>query len=160
MRGINNFPRQLVSPRLADKGFRARKSQEELRRCGIVLSEGKRHSVHHVVPVLWGLIAAICDQGYGFGDKGRWVVRHLELLAHPGNTSMCFEGVKASSFHHRSERHHIFAYLQSLLKPGLNSTLPTQNIYISHTQPYFQINEILFPFSPPRLSPCSVLCQE
>lgn len=70
-RGINNFPRQLVYLRLADKGFKAGKSQEELWRHSIVLSEGKSHSVHHVLSVLWGLIAAVHDQGYRFGDKGR-----------------------------------------------------------------------------------------
>lgn len=132
-RGINNFPRQLVYPRLADKGFRAGKSQEELWRCSIILSEGKSHSVHHVLSVLWGLIAAIRDQGYRFGDEGRWAVRHSELLAYPGNTEMCFKGVKVSSFHRRSERDHTFTHLQALLKPGPDSTLPMQNIYNSQT---------------------------
>lgn len=159
MRGINNFPRQLVYPRLGDKGFRAGKSQEELWRHSIVLLEGKSYSVHHVLSALWGLIAAACDQGYQFGDKGRWGVRHSELLAHPGNTEMCFEGVKASSFNHRPERHQISTCLQSLLKPGPNSTLAMQNIYNSQTWSYLQINDVSFQFSSPRFSPCSVLCQ-
>lgn len=159
MRGINNFPRQLVYLRLADKGFKAGKSQEELWRHSIVLSEGKSHSVHHVLSVLWGLIAAVRDQGYRFGDKGRWGVRPSELSAHPVNTEMCFDELKASSFHHRPERDHTFTYLQPLLKPGPDSTLPMQNVYNGQTQSCLQITDISFLFSSPRLSPCSVLCQ-
>lgn len=41
MRGINNFPRQAVYPRLADKGFRAGKSREQLQRQSVILRKAK-----------------------------------------------------------------------------------------------------------------------